>query len=132
VTEEYVARLRLAYEAFADGGVEAILDRVSPDFQIRDRESAPDRATMVGGEGITELVRLNMEVFDELEFEPTEFIDRGETVVVVLRMRVRGRSSGVPIDSETVHAWEFSEGRAVCMQIYADRQRALVALGLED
>jgi ketosteroid isomerase-like protein len=131
MTEEYVERLRLAYEAFAEGGVEAILDRVAPDFEIRDRESAPDRATLVGGEGITELVRLNMEVFDELELEPIEFIDRGDIVVVVLRMRVRGRSSGVAIDSETVHGWEFVEGRAARMQVYADRQRALDTLGLE-
>ena len=131
MTEEYVERLRQAYEAFHEGGVEAILDRVSPDFEVRDRESAPDRSTLVGGEGIMELVRLNMEVFDELELEPIEFIDRGDTVVVVLRMRVRGRSSGVAVDSETVHAWEFSEGRATRMQVYADRQRALDTLGLE-
>lgn len=131
MTEEYVERLRLAYEAFHEGGVEAILDRVAPDLELRDRESAPDRSTLVGGEGVMELVRLNMEVFDELELEPVEFIDRGETVVVVLRMRVRGRASGAAVDSETVHAWEFSEGRAVRMQIYADRRRALDALGLE-
>jgi ketosteroid isomerase-like protein len=131
VTEQYVERLRLAYEAFDEGGVEAILDRVAPDFELRDRESAPDRSTLVGGEGILELVRLNMEVFDELELEPTEFIDRGDVVIVVLRMRVRGRSSGAAVDSETIHVWEFSEGRATRMQIYADRQRALKAVGLE-
>lgn len=131
MTEEYVQRLRLAYEAFGEGGVEAILDRVAPDFQIRDRESAPDRATLVGGEGIMELVRLNMEVFDELEFEPLEFIDRGDIVVVVLRMRVRGRSSGVGIDSQAVHVWQFADGRATRMQIYGDRQRALDEFGLE-
>lgn len=131
MTDEYVARLKGAYEAFREGGVEAILDRVAPDFELRDRESAPDRSTLVGGEGILELVRLNMEVFDELEFEPIEFLDRGDFVIVVLRMRIRGRSSGVAFDSETVHAWEFSEGRAVRMQIYADRRRALDALGLE-
>jgi ketosteroid isomerase-like protein len=130
VSKEYVERLRLAYEAFSEGGVEAILDRVSPEFKIRDRESAPDRATLVGGEGITELVRLNMEVFDELELEPVEFIDRGDLVIVVLRIHVRGRSSGVVVDSESAHAWEFSEGRAARMQIYPDRQRALDALGL--
>jgi ketosteroid isomerase-like protein len=131
VTEQYVERLKLAYEAFDEGGVEAILDRVAPDFELRDRESAPDRSTLVGGEGILELVRLNMEVFDELQLEPTEFIDRGEVVIVVLRMHVRGRSSGAAVDSETVHAWEFSEGRATRMQVYANRQRALDALGLE-
>jgi ketosteroid isomerase-like protein len=131
VTEQYVERLKLAYEAFDEGGVEAILDRVAPDFELRDRESAPDRSTLVGGEGVQELVRLNMEVFDELQLEPTEFIDRGEVVIVVLRMRVRGRSSGAAVDSETVHAWEFSEGHATRMQVYADRRRALDALGLE-
>jgi ketosteroid isomerase-like protein len=131
VTEEYVERLRRAYEAFHEGGVEAILDRVDPDFEVRDRESAPDRETLVGGPGIMELVRLNMEVFDELELEPLEFIDRGDVVLVVLRIRVRGRSSGVAVDSETVHGWEFVGGRAARMQIYADRQRALDALGLE-
>jgi ketosteroid isomerase-like protein len=72
-----------------------------------------------------------MEVFDELEFEPVEFLDHGDVVIVVLRQRVHGRSSGIAIDSETVHAWEFSEGRAIRMQIYADRHRALAALGLE-
>jgi ketosteroid isomerase-like protein len=131
MSEEYVERLRNAYEAFGEGGVEAILDRVSPDLELRDRESAPDRSTLVGGEGILELVRLNMEVFDELAFEPIEFLDRGDIVVVVLRQRVHGRSSGIAIDSETVHAWEFSEGRATRMQIYPDRRRALDALGLE-
>jgi ketosteroid isomerase-like protein len=128
LTEEYVRRLRLAYEAFHEGGVEAILDRVSPDFEIRDRDSAPDRQTLVGGEGITELVRLNMEVFDELELEPIEFIDEDQVVIVVVRMRVRGRSSGVTVDSEAAHLWEFAEGRAARMQIYADRRRALESL----
>ena len=118
------ARCGSAYEAFDEGGVEAILDRVAPDFELRDRDSAPDRSTLVGGEGIRELVRLNMEVFDELELEPTEFIDRGEIVIVVLRMRVRGRSSGVAIDCETVHAWEFSEGRAADADLRGPAARA--------
>jgi ketosteroid isomerase-like protein len=30
-----------------------------------------------------------------------------------------------------VHAWEFQDGRAVRMRVYADRARALDALGLE-
>ena len=128
MTEEYVERLRFAYDAFREGGVEAIVDRVSPDFKIRDRDSAPDRETLVGGEGIVELVRLNMEVFDELELEPVEFIDEGDVVIVVVRMRVRGRASGVAVDSEAAHLWQFAKGRAVRMQIYADRRRALESL----
>jgi ketosteroid isomerase-like protein len=128
MSQEYVERVRSAYEAFDEGGVEAILDRIAPDLKVRGRASAPDRETMVGGEGIAELVRLNLEVFDSLELEPVEFIDRGETIVVVLRQRVTGRASGVPLESETVHVWDFKEGRANQMRIFADRERALEAL----
>ena len=116
---------------FPHGGIEAILDRVAPDLEVSDRESSPDRETLVGGEGMQELFRLNMEVFDSIELEPKEFVDAGDIVLVVLIQRVRGRASGVALESETVHAWEFGEGRAVRMQVYADKERALEALGLE-
>jgi ketosteroid isomerase-like protein len=131
VAEEYVERLRRGYAAFKEGGVEAILDQVAPELELSDRESAPDRETLVGGEGIVELVRLNMEVFDELELDPQEFIDAGDLVLVVLRMHVRGRSSGVPVDAEACHVWEFSEGHARRMQAYASKRRAIEALGLD-
>jgi ketosteroid isomerase-like protein len=128
---EYVERLRRGYAAFKEGGVEAILEQVAPEVEFRDRESAPDRETLVGGEGIVELVRLNMEVFDQLELEPQEFVDAGDFVLVVLRMHVRGRASGAAVDSEVCHAWEFSEGHARRMQVYASKERAIEALDLD-
>src|SRR4051812_44913964 len=128
MSREDVDRVRSAYEAFDEGGVEAILDRIAPDLQVRGRASAPDREKLVGGEGIFELVRLNMEAFGTLELEPLEFLDRGDTVVVVLLQRVRGRASGVPLEVETVHVWDFRDGRASQMRIFPDRQRALEAL----
>jgi ketosteroid isomerase-like protein len=131
MAEEYVERLRRGYSAFSAGGVEAILDQVAPQLEISDRQSAPDRETFVGGEGIVELVRLNMEAFDQLELEAKEFMDAGEVVLVSVRMQVRGRTSGVPLDTETCHAWQFNEGKAQRMQIYASKQRAIEALGLD-
>jgi uncharacterized protein len=128
---EYVERLRRGYAAFKAGGVEAILGQVAPELEFRDRESAPDRETLVGGEGIVELVRLNLEVFDQLELEPQEFVDAGDVVLVVLRMHVRGRASGAAIDCEVCHVWKFSEGHARRMQVYASKERAIEALGLD-
>jgi ketosteroid isomerase-like protein len=128
MSQEYVERLKSAYEAFHTGGVEAILDRIAPDLQVRGRASSPDRETLVGGEGVVELVKLNMEAFDSLELEPVEFLDRGEVIVVVLIQRVRGRGSGVPLECETAHVWDFEDGQAAQMRIFADRERALEAL----
>jgi hypothetical protein len=45
VFQEDVERLRGIYQAFNEGGVEAVLERLAPEFQVRDRESAPDRQT---------------------------------------------------------------------------------------
>jgi ketosteroid isomerase-like protein len=131
MAEEYVERLRRGYAAFTEGGVEAILDQVAPEVEFRDRESAPDRETLVGAEGIVELVRLNMEAFDQLELEPLEFIDVGDVVLVMIRMHVRGRASGAPVDCDVCHAWQFSEGHARRMQVYASKQRAIESLAPE-
>ena len=131
MSQEYVERLRSAYEAFADGGVEAILDRVAPDLEVKGRASAPDRETLLGGEGVVELVRMNMEAFDSLELDPVEFIDQGDVIVVVLTQRVRGRSSGVPLECETVHVWDFGNDHATRMRIFSDRERALEALAAD-
>ncbi|MGZ8795352.1 MAG: hypothetical protein ACXW0F_12030, partial [Gaiellaceae bacterium] len=54
--EEDAERLRGAYQAFNEGGVEAFLERPAPEFQLRDRESSPDRAEAVyGKQGIKQL-----------------------------------------------------------------------------
>jgi hypothetical protein len=55
VFQEDVERLRGAYKAFNEGGVEAFLERLDPEFQVRDRESSPDRETRYGKEGIKQL-----------------------------------------------------------------------------
>jgi ketosteroid isomerase-like protein len=128
MSAEFVERLRSGYEEFRTGGIEAILDRVAPDLELRDRESAPDRETLVGGEGMEQLYRLNSEVFDFIELDPLDYVDLGDTILVVLAQRVHGRSSGIAIETEVVHAWTFEGGRAVRMQIYPDRERAEQAL----
>ena len=67
---EDVERLRGAYEAFNEKGVEAILERLGPDFQVRDRPTSPDRETLYGAEGIKHLFDSYMEAFDALRLEP--------------------------------------------------------------
>jgi ketosteroid isomerase-like protein len=69
-----------------------------------------------------------MEAFQEFDLEPVEFVEAGNKVAVVLRQRIRGKGSGMELVGETAHVWEFSGGRAVRMQVYADRARAVEAI----
>jgi ketosteroid isomerase-like protein len=129
---EDVERLRGAYEAFNEGGgVEAILARLGAEFQVRDRESAPDRETRYGREGIKQLFDSYMEAFDALHLEPEEFIDAGDQIVVSLHQRVRGKGSGAEVEGRIAHVWTMRGGAALRLKIFSDKARALEALEAE-
>ncbi len=128
---EDVERLRGVYQAFNEGGVEAVLGRLAPEFQVRDRESSPDRETHYGKEGIKQLFDSYMEAFDALRLEPEEFIDAGDQVVVSLHQRVRGKGSGVEVVGRIAHVWTMRGEAALRLRIFSDKERALEALESE-
>jgi ketosteroid isomerase-like protein len=128
---EDVERLRSAYEAFNERGVEAILERLGPDFQVRDRPTSPDRQTFYGAEGIKHLFDSYMEAFDALRLEPEEFIDAGEQIVVALRQKVRGKGSGAEVVGHIAHIWTMRDGKVLSLRIFGDKDSALEALRAE-
>jgi uncharacterized protein len=131
VFQEEVERLRDAYQAFNEGGVEAFLERIAPEFQVRDRESSPDRQTRHGKEGIKELFASYMEAFDALRLEPEEFIDAGDQIVVSLHQLIRGKGSGARVVGRIAHVWTMREGAALSLRIFGDKEGALEALRTE-
>jgi ketosteroid isomerase-like protein len=128
---EDVERLRGAYQAFNEGGVEAILERLAPDFQVRDRPTSPDRETRYGREGIKQLFDSYMEAFDALRLEPEEFIDAGDQIVVSLHQRVRGKGSGAEVVGHIAHVWTMNEGAVLSLRIFGDKDSALETLRAE-
>jgi ketosteroid isomerase-like protein len=128
---EDVERLRGAYEAFNEGGVEAILERLAPDFQVRDRQTSPDRETRYGREGIKQLFDSYMEAFDTLRLEPVEFVDAGDQVVVNLRQSIRGKGSGAEVVGDIAHVWTVRDGSVQQLRIFKSKETALDTLRAE-
>jgi ketosteroid isomerase-like protein len=132
VFQEDVERLRHAYEAFNEGGVGAFLERLAPEFRLRDRESSPDRAeTRYGKEGIKQLFDSYMEAFDALRLEPQEFIDCGDEIVVALHQRVRGKGSGAEVVGNIAHVWTMRGELPYELRIFGDKESALRTLRAE-
>jgi uncharacterized protein len=131
VFQEDVETLRGVYESFNERGVEAIFERLAPQFQVRDRESSPDRETRYGREGLKQLFDSYMEAFDAFRLEPEEFIDAGEQIVVSLHQLARGKGSGARVVSRIAHVWTMQEGSAVRLRIFADKETALEVLQAE-
>jgi ketosteroid isomerase-like protein len=70
--------------------------------------------------------------WSEFTMAPEEFIDAGERVVAVLRMRAKGRSSGVVLDRQDALVQEVRDGMIVRIDYYNNRSAALKAVGLEE
>jgi ketosteroid isomerase-like protein len=121
-------RLRSAYEAFNEGGVDAILERLDPEIHVQERETLPDRATYRGREGVRQMFQVILEAFDDFHFEVEDVVDREKHVVVVLRQVVHGRRSGIRLSGDTVHVWRMREGRPVALTVFGSRAQALAAL----
>lgn len=121
-------RLRSAYEAFNEGGVDAILERLDPEIHVHERETLPDRATYRGREGVRQMFQVILEAFDDFHFEVEDVIDREKHVVVILRQVVHGRRSGIRLSGDTVHVWKMREGRPVALTVFGSRAQALAAL----
>src|SRR5205814_2142310 len=62
--------------------------------------------------------------------QAVDYITHGDTVVVLTRYRGRGRGSGVEVDTEGAHVWKLRNGKAIRLEVFADRERALHAAGV--
>ncbi len=71
--------------------------------------------------------------WEDFRAEATEFIDAGERDVLVLnRIRGRGKGSGVDVEADTASLWTLDGGRVVRLALYWDRAKALEAVGLSE
>ncbi|MFL5820663.1 MAG: nuclear transport factor 2 family protein [Solirubrobacteraceae bacterium] len=68
--------------------------------------------------------------WDELVFEPREFIDVGDAVVVRQHERRRGRQSGIELEADTAAVLRLRDGKVWRCQGYMDQAQALQSVGL--
>ena len=101
-------------------------------WDLRDYEGADLDEVYVGREAVIAASRRYWGTWDDYRLHAEELIDRGSSVLVVLRERGRGKGSGAPFEKRRAQIWTFSRGRIVRWEEYADRDAALAAAGLGD
>ena len=67
--------------------------------------------------------------WDDYKLMPEDFVDRGDRVVVTVRLRGRGRRSGVEIDARFYDLYTLRDGKIVRMDQFTDRSEAFAAVG---
>jgi ketosteroid isomerase-like protein len=130
MSEENADIVRRAYEVFREGGIEAAAELLDPGIEWLPPKDSPHAATYRGPEGVKSEVQEFTGPFEDYDWEPREFIDAGDRVVVIGYHRGRGRQSGVEIGQEETHVWTLRQGRIVRLEMFHDRDEAFEAVGL--
>jgi ketosteroid isomerase-like protein len=66
--------------------------------------------------------------WDDYRLMPEEFVERGDRVVVTVRLGGRGRGSGVEIDARFFDVYTLRDGKIVRMDQFTERSEALEAV----
>jgi ketosteroid isomerase-like protein len=81
-----------------------------------------------GPKGVARAMLDDSQEWDRLEFDPTDFIEAGDRVVVLQREHRRGRQSGVEVEAKTAAILWLRDGRVWRVQGYMDPAAALDAV----
>jgi ketosteroid isomerase-like protein len=88
--------------------------------------------TYRGHEGVRTLLRRTAEVFDQFRYEVDEWVEAGESVLALGRIRVRGAQSGATGTQSGAFVIQVRDGMVVSYRSYLSREEALAAAGLRD
>jgi ketosteroid isomerase-like protein len=128
MSHENVELIRAIYEDWLRG--ELALDRFDPEIAMVESETIPGATSAQGIDAVRRYLESFRNYWAEIRFEPQEYIDAGDKVVVVARLTGRGKSSGAEVERTWAYVWTVRAERALRMEAYADRAEALRAAGL--
>jgi ketosteroid isomerase-like protein len=127
MSQENVEIIRRGYEHFtATGEVRAPADLV---WDVS-RLGWPDQQIYSGVEGAMQFNAEWADAWDDWELEVEDYLDAGESVVVIINQRGRSKATGIPVDMRFAQVWTLRDGQAIRMQMYARPEEALEAVGL--
>ena len=131
MSEENVEIVRAAIERFNHAGHWDLND-VGPDFELDlSRSLGPQRGVFYGREQAERSLRSFNSDWKSIRFEPHEFIEAGDDVVVPWTAHMVGRD-GIEVQARTAWTWTLRDGMIVRVCLYQDKPEALKAAGLSE
>ena len=120
--------MRAVYEHWSRGDFKSDAGLFGEDFEWRQSPEAVEPATHHGPEGATRMARGVFDVYRSVCIVAVEFVDAGDQVLVVSRIRGTARGSGIQLDRPYVLVWTFRDGEPVAVDTYRDREEAVQAI----
>ena len=131
MSQENLEALRCAYDAWARGDFSR---RELFDRNIEGVWAAelPDPHVDKGLEALFASSREWLSTWEEFRLEAEAFLLAQDKVVVLVVLRGKGKGSGAEVATRAAHVWTMRRNKAIRVEAYMDRARALEAAGLSE
>jgi ketosteroid isomerase-like protein len=129
VGQRYIELIQQGYDAWNRGDRQWVLDHMTGDVEWISPPDDPDPGTFSGYEGVQQFWDNWRELFGQLQFQPLEFEDLGDHVLVVAQRLGIGNVSGVRVEEQVIQVFSFgSDERCYRVREFYDRDKATASV----
>jgi hypothetical protein len=109
-SEGNVEVVQAMYDAFARRDRATMVSHLDPEIRVYDRPVHPESSVYEGSEGFLRFAETDWAAFDEVTYEPQEFVAMGEYVIVPIKV------------------WKLRDAKCVELRNYSTIDEALAAV----
>lgn len=123
--------------AYAEGSVESLRPLVDETWAedgvfVTRGALFPEAGEWPGREGFLRFIAQQMEAFERMWITPLDFIEAGDRLLVPIKLGGTARHTGIDMEFELFHVFEFRDGQVARLEPFLDRDEALQAVGLTE
>jgi ketosteroid isomerase-like protein len=131
MSQENVEIVRRFYDALNHGDWDEAFRDIHPHVEVT-LQRGPGAGTHRGREAIQGFIEDYIAAFDSMDFEPEEFLENGDQVVVLLTRRARPKGGSGEMVVRNGHIWTVRDSTILSMKSFPDPEKALEAAGLSE
>jgi ketosteroid isomerase-like protein len=132
MSQEKVAVVEEVIKAVAQQDAARLVELTDPKVEWHSFLAQVGEGVYRGHDGIRRYVRDLSEALNLLRTEIDDVLVAGDVVVLVGRLRFRGKGSGVETEAPAGYVARLSGGRVAYMRAFRQPEQALLALGLAE
>jgi ketosteroid isomerase-like protein len=132
VSQADIETLRAGYEAVNRGDWDTAIGAAHRDFEWKSADLVPLAGTYRGPEEVRRFFDDQRKAFEEMHNEPEQFFERGDRIVVFVRLRARPIGSSAALLLRIAHVWTMRDGKAARCEVFPVREEALEAVGVSE
>jgi ketosteroid isomerase-like protein len=131
MVRESVEALRRVYDDWAQGDFSR-REIFDPNIEGVWAAELPDPHVNQGIEALAASSREWLSAWEGFRLETEAFLPVEDKVVVLVVLHGRGRASGAEVATPAAHVWTMRRDKAIRVEAYMDRAKALEAAGLRE